>query len=311
MSAAQVDGVRHADRRALVALVLGAMCIGLAPVWVRWSEVGPAATAFYRIVLGLPFLALWAARERVSGTVHPTVLDLRWSLAGGVCFAIDLTLWHASIHFTSVANATLLANFAPLFVTLGAWLLLGDRVGRGFFVGMGLAFGGAWLLTGASPATDARHLRGDALALATALFYGGYQLCVARLRRSWPPGRVLLWSSCASAPVLALLAGLLGEAFWPRTWTGWGAMVGLALTAQVLGQGLITLGFARLPAAYLSLTLLVQPLVATAAGWVLFGERLTAWQVLGGLILLAGLYVARIRRGESSPRKTVPRSLQA
>lgn len=301
---------RTQERRALTALVLGATLIGLAPIWVRWSEVGFAATAFYRLALGLPCLLVWAGRERPRPVSAPSRGELGWALAAGICFAIDLTLWHASIRMTSVANATLLANFAPIFVTLGAWLFLRDRVNRIFFIGMALALVGAWLLTGASLATHPGRWLGDALALGTAIFYGGYQLCVARLRRSWSPGRVLLWSSCASTPVLAVFALSLGEDLVPRTLSGWGVLLGLALTAQVLGQGLITLGFARLPAGYLSLTLLVQPFVATYAGWWIFHERLDWSQAVGGMILIAGLYVARLRRGESSRPAEAPRNLQ-
>lgn len=289
-------GAPPADLRGLLALLTGAACIGFAPIWVRWSEVGPVATAFYRVALALPFLALWSWSERPPAT--PPVPAGRdplapWAIAGGACFALDLAAWHLSIRYTTVANATLLANFAPIIVTLGAWLFLHERVARRFFLGMAIAFAGAWLLTGASFGADPQRLRGDLLGLLTALFYGGYQLCVARLRRVLGPGRVLWTSSLVSTPLLALMALAAGESLWPDTARGWWILAGLALTAQVLGQGLITYGFAHLPAGLSSLTLLLQPLVAVVTGWLLLGEVMSPGQVVGGIVLVLGLQVAR------------------
>lgn len=296
------SSARSDATRALFALIAGAVCIGFAAIWVRWSEVGPIATAFHRLLLALPILAIWAFAERKRGD-HPSRVQesgtsrtlAAWTIAAGVLFAVDLAAWHLSIRLTTVANATLLGNFAPIFVTLGAWLFLREPVGSRFVTGMALAFVGAWLLTGARFDGPSGRLRGDLLALVTAVFYGGYQLSVARLRRELPPGRILLWSSVVCTPVLGLMALAAGETIRPGTVRGWGVLVGLSLTAQILGQGLITYGFAHLPAGYSSLTLLVQPVVAAAAGWCLFGEALTVPRALGGGIVLAGLLLARRR----------------
>jgi drug/metabolite transporter (DMT)-like permease len=308
------EDTRAADRspltfetRGLLALVTGAVCIGFAAIWVRWSEVGPIATAFHRLALALPFLALWAYRERPKPpTVTTPVPDpnpplppsasgtpTRWILAAGVLFALDLSAWHISILHTTVANATLLGNLAPIFVTLGAWIFLRERVKPRFFLALAIALAGAWLLTGARLGGPPQQLRGDLLALITAVFYGGYQLCVARLRRSLPPGKILFWSSVVCAPVLGVLALAAGEPLWPTTLRAWGVLLGLTVTAQLLGQGLITYGFAHLPAGFSSLTLLVQPIVAAFAGWWIFSESLTPLRALGGLNVLLALLHAR------------------
>ncbi|MBX3744784.1 MAG: DMT family transporter [Verrucomicrobiae bacterium] len=296
------------DVRGWAALIGGAVCIGFAPIWVRWSEVGPIATAFHRVALALPLLVLWAARERSrpAATRHSNPRRPGWAFAAGAFFAIDMAAWHLSIRYTSVANSTLLANLAPIFVTLGAWIFLRERVGRRFTAGMILALLGAWCLTGASLQTDPNRLRGDLWGLATALFYGGYQLCVARLRRDTAAGRVLFWSSLVSAPLLGIIAWSLGETMLPASPRGWLVLLGLALTAQVFGQGLITYGFAHLPASLSSLVLLLQPLVATLAAWMLLGERLGIAQLLGGAILLAGIQVARSRPAPPAPSSQFP-----
>lgn len=284
---------RAIESRALAALILGAVCIGFAPLWVRWSETGPVATAFHRLLLALPALALWAARERGTPRAHWSGADRAWVAAAGAFFALDLAAWHLSIRFTTVANATLLANFAPVFVTLGAWVFLKEKANPRFAIGMGFSLGGAWLLTGASLMTNPSHVKGDILGLITAAFYGGYQLCVARLRRHHSPGQILFLSSLACIPLLWAFALGLGERILPVSKNGWLVLLGLAITAQVFGQGLITYGFAHLPASYSSLTLLVQPFVAAVAAWGLLSEAMNARQILGGVVLLAGLVLAR------------------
>ncbi|MBL9134264.1 MAG: DMT family transporter [Verrucomicrobiales bacterium] len=294
------------EPRGLAALIVGAILIGFAPIWVRWSEVGSAATAFWRLAFALPILGIWAARER-RDPAPPSRHWWVWMLAAGVCFALDLSAWHLSIRLTTVANATLLGNLAPIFVTIGAWFFLSERVGHSFFTGMTVALLGAWLLTGAKPGMDPARLRGDFFGVATALFYGAYQLCVARLRRDLGSGRLLLGSSLASTPVLACIALALDEKFIPDTARGWGVLMGLSLTAHVLGQGLITYGFAHLPAGLSSLTLLIQPLVATFAGWWLFQESLGALQMAGGALLLTGLYLARRSKPRDTAREQKPR----
>lgn len=290
--------------RGLLSLLAGAACIGFAPLWVRWSEVGPVATAFHRLLLALPFLALWSVRERPRSQPHPrsrpgeTTREVMrsavwpWVFGAGIGFALDLSAWHLSIRYTTVADATLLTNLAPIFVTLGAWVLLGERVGRRFGAGMVVALIGAWLLTGASLRVDPARWRGAVFGVVPAVFYGCYQICVARLRREWPAGRLLLWSSVISTPVLAMLAVSAGEMLWRPSLRGWLVVAALAVTAQVMGQGLITYGFAHLPAGYSSLTLLFQPLVATAAGWWLLGEPVSGGQAMGGAILLGGMWLA-------------------
>jgi drug/metabolite transporter (DMT)-like permease len=126
----------------LLALFVGAFCIASSAIWVRLSELGPVATAFWRVALALPLLWAWAAR--VSLTDHLEAgRRFGWPLAAaGVCFAGDLALWHGSIVLTSVANATLLANFAPVFVTLAVWLLSGRRPHARFLLALAVALAG-------------------------------------------------------------------------------------------------------------------------------------------------------------------------
>ena len=278
---------------ALVALFAGAIGIAFAPIFVRLSEVGPVATALWRLALALPLLALWMAlqeRGRKQGATRPA-----WPMAllAGVFFAADLAVWHWSIRLTSVANATFLANLAPVAVTLGAWVLLGERARPVFFAGMLLSLAGAALLMGANLGGPGSVLLGDGLGMLTAVFYAGYQLCVKRLRDTQSTARIMFASGAACATVLLPLALLMGEAILPASPAGWGVLLGLALVCQLAGQGLITWAVAHLAASFSSVSLLLQPVAAAGFAWLLFGEALAALQWFGAAAVLAGIWLAR------------------
>jgi drug/metabolite transporter (DMT)-like permease len=281
------------DRSALVALVAGAVGIGFAPIFVRLADVGYTAAAFWRVALALPVLALlWAPRRRVLRGGEPP--RRHWMLLCGVFFAADLAVWHQSIAHTSVANATLMANLSPVFVTAASIALFGERINARFVGGLALALAGCALLVAHSFTISAQTVLGDLLGVLAAVFYAGYLLGVSRVRRHASAEEVMWWSTLATALVLLPAMLLAGDTVWPASAGGWGVLLGLALVSQVLGQGLIAWGMAHLPAAFSSVSLLVQPVAAAVLAWLLLAEPFGAVQALGGAIVLAGIVACRL-----------------
>lgn len=277
------------DRGALALLVLGALALGFAPIFVRLSDVGPVATAFWRILLALPVFALGG-----NGSAHrPTARDHLGLALAGICFAGDLATWHWSIHLTSVANSTLLANMAPLFVALIAWTALHERISRGFVAGLGVALLGVVLLMGGDVALGPDYLAGDALALITALFLSGYIVIVKQLRARLSTAAIMTWSGATTALVLLIVSLASGETLVAPGWHGWAVLIGLALISQAGGQGSIAYALAHLPAAFSSLVLLIEPVAAALFAWVLLAEPMSAPQLAGGVVILVGIALAR------------------
>lgn len=287
---------RSGSRLALLALMTGATGIAFAPIFVRVSEVGPVTTAFYRLLFALPLLWLWSSIERNSNQtalLPQSAGDYRDLALAGLLFAADLAVWHWSIHLTSVANATLLANASPIFVTVGARLLFSERIYPAFVLGMLLAFSGVVVLMGASLDLAPQHLLGDALALLTAVFYAGYQLTLKHLRGAFSTATIMSWSGLTTCLALWPMAWLSGEPLLAETVRGWVILVGLAWVAQVLGQSLIAYAFAHLPASFSSVGLLLQPVIAALLAWGLLNEPLQPMQALGGVVVLFGIVMAR------------------
>jgi drug/metabolite transporter (DMT)-like permease len=281
---------------ALIALLGGAVGIAFAPIFVRLSELGPSATAFWRLALALPPLWLWMGLEgrRTVAPRQPSCgADYRRLVAAGLFFAADLAVWHWSIKLTSVANATLLANATPIFVTFAAWLWFAERFTPTFICGMATAMAGVTILAGASFRLSIQHLLGDGLGLLTAFFYAGYILAVKDLRDDFSAATIMTWSGVVSAIALLPVTLLFGEGLTAFTARGWAVLVGLALVSHVGGQGLIAYALAHLPAAFSSVGLLLQPAVAALFAWIILGESIGPWQALGGAVVLAGIVLAR------------------
>ncbi len=305
-------------RAGLIALFAGAFCIASSAVWVRLSELGPVATAFWRVALALPVLWAWACwmsveAHRLAGR------RFGWPLAAaGACFAGDLALWHGSIVLTSVANATLLANFTPIFVTIALWLLYAQRPSGRFMVALAVALIGTMVLVGASAsappaagmstaAGGSSRLLGDALGIGTAMFYAAYQLLLNRVRSQVSTASVMAWSSIVCAALLLPIALASGESLWPGSLHGWSILLGLALVSHVAGQSLIAYAIAHLTPTLASTGLLLQPVVAACFAWVVLHEAVGTQQFIGGAIVLVGIWLAT-RSDSAGPPRTAHRA---
>jgi drug/metabolite transporter (DMT)-like permease len=221
--------------------------------------------------------------------------------AAGLAFAGDLAFWHTSIKLTSVANSTLLANLASIFVTLAVWLFLRQKPTGTFLAGLAAALAGVAMLVKTSLEFSASALLGDALGVVTAMFYAAYILAVKGLRdRGETALRLMAMTSTLTAVVLLPVALASGEPMLPHMAYGWTILLGLALISHAAGQGLIAYALAHLPATFSSVGLLLQPVIAAFFAWALLAERVVPLQIAGAVVVLIGIYLAR--RGSTRER---------
>jgi len=276
-------------QRAFLVLVLGAVLIGLVPIGVRLCSLHPLAVGFWRFAIAVPLLWWWS--RSLTRSAKPARARGLLVLTG-VLFACDIACYFVAIHATTVANATLLSNCAPVFVAIGVALTVGGLPTRLALVATAVALGGIVLLVGER--FERGHLLGDALGLVSAGFYGAYQLAVTALRRDQPAVRVMLWVAGVGAVALGGACVVAGIPLWPTRGVDWAILVGLALVTQIGGQGAITWAMAHLAPMFSSVVLLVQPVVAAALAWWLFADGgMGRWQLLGGILVLVGIVLAR------------------
>jgi drug/metabolite transporter (DMT)-like permease len=296
MAAAPALPVAAVSRWPAVALFAGSALLAFGPLLVRMAEssggTGPVASAFWRMALAAPVLVAVALFLRSRDRERTRLAQLPWGLAlgAGAFFAADLTAWHLGIVRTTMANATLFANTTAFMLAGWAMLVRRERPGRSTLQALLLALAGGLLLFGTSAQISPAHLAGDFLSLTAAAFYTGYLLVVMRLRGALSTSTVLAMSTLASAALLLPAALLAPGGFWP---TDWRPVLGLAVSSQLAGQGLMVFASGRLPAFVVGIGLLVQPLVSAAAGWMIFGEALGPVELAGAAMIAAALVLVR------------------
>ena len=273
------------------ALVVGAVAMGASPIFVRLADVGPYASAFWRVALALPALYAWT-RLAESGT-GPTQRFGAATILAGLAFTGDLFFWHLSIVTTRVANATFFATTAPIWVVVFGWLILGERAQAKTLAGLALC-----LLGGAALLAQSLHVRpagaiGDLFGIATGVFFGHYFLAVKAARGRSSAARVTFEATAITAALLFLVALALEPTILPYSVKGAAALLAMAWISHAGGQGLLAVALGRLPAAFSSLVIFLEAIAAAGFAYLLLGELVSLVQALGGLTILAGIYVAR------------------
>lgn len=280
---------------ALAALAGGVVTLGLSPIMFRLSVLGPSASAVHRVLLALPFLALWMYLEQRGRHQLFNLPRRDWLILilSGVLWTGDLVFWHWGLTLTTIANCNLISMVGPIFVTLGAWLLFREHITPGFVAGLALALGGAGALTIASAELGMKHILGAGLAMGAAACFAGYLLAVKRLRSGLPTGTIMFFTCLFSLPGLVVSSLVSGETMIAPTLAGWAALLALALVGQVGGQAFIAIALKRVPASLTSAAMMIQPFLAIFFGWLILGESATLFQLAMGLVVLCGIVIAQ------------------
>lgn len=281
---------------AFAALCLGAVAMGISPVFVRFAnaDVGPFASAFWRVCLALPVLYAWMRLEEARAPADaPRRSFSRATVLAGLAFTGDLFFWHLSILNTTVANATFFATTAPIFVVLVVWLVLRERVASATWLGLFLCLLGGAALIGQSLQVDPGRIRGDLYGIATAAFFGLYFVFAGRARARSGAARVTFEASLITSAALFLVAVAFDDRVLPHTLPGIAALLAMAIISHAGGQGLLSVALGRLPPVFSSLVIFLEAVAAALFGWMILGEPLTLIQSLGGLFILLGIWTAR------------------
>ena len=275
-------------------LALGATLIGFAPIFVKWSDLSPSWILFYRMLLTLPFLVLLNLfiNKRFSFKVRnkSTIIYTAIASAG---FTIDLILWHWSMGITSVSNATIIINSAPIFVAFLTFLIFKQRLEKNFLISFLITYAGIVGLIFFSNNYANGKVIGDLMCLLAAFFYAIYLLVISRLGKE-SSLTIIFYTTffCClfSLPFAFIESGLS----MPSTKFEWTNLLLLALLCQFGGQFLITYGISNISASNGSIGLLLQPLTATILAAYIFNELINTSQLVFIFIALFGIYLARL-----------------
>ena len=275
---------------AYLALGMGVLALSFSAMFVRWANAPGPVTAFYRLFLSIIMLLPFFI-PRVGGNASIRTSAIWFPLLAGVFTAGDLALWTSSLSYTTAANATLLGNTAPLWVALGAWLIFQQKLSTAFWRGLAITLTGTFLIMGTDFILHPRFGIGDAMAIFTGFFYGGYFLFTEKSRVHFD-SIVHVWLVGLGASVSLFVI----NAAFQNPLTGydsntWLVFFATALVSQLIGYMALAYALGHLPASIVAPTMVLQPVVTALLAIPLLREIPSVWQGLGGVIALIGIYI--------------------
>ncbi len=278
----------------MAALGIAVLAVSTSAILIRFSAAPSLVKAFYRVLFTVGLLAPVAVlrhRSAISGLPRRQLLAAG---ATGIALAVHFAAWFESLEWTSVAASVTLVQSQPLFVALGAFLLLDERLNR--LIALGIAVAVAGMVTMTVPGatlTGARPIYGNALATLGALMAAAYVLAGRSLRQriALVPYVTVVYTVCAG--MLLLFAVGDGATVWlgsypPREW---GLFLAMAVGPGLLGHTVINWALEHVESSVVSVTLLGEPVGSTLLAVVLLGEVPGLWTVVGGAVVLTGIYL--------------------
>jgi len=292
------------QRRAYLSLGLGVFAIGWSALLVRWAGTAGMVSAFYRLAIAAILLSAWRA---ISSPTHapPTPEARRAAIIAGIFFGVDLALFNTAVMTTTAMDATLLGSNSPIFVALGGWLMYRERPTARFWMGFLIAIVGVTSIVGADILVHPSFGLGDVFAVAGAACYGVYLLFIQRSRVGMDSLTFSIYATSIGALCVLPICLITGQKMIGFSATSWAALVGLALVAQVGGHWLVAHSMGRLPATSSSIVLLGQAPMTALLAWPLLDERPRPGQILGGVLVLAGIMVVNLTRQQPEPTEPI------
>ncbi|SEV99906.1 DMT family transporter [Natrinema salifodinae] len=281
------------------ALAVAVFAASTSAILVRWSAAPSSVAAFYRVCFTTALVAPLALARHRRAFARLSRRDLAGAVVAGVALAVHFAAWFESLDHTSVAASVTIVQSQPIFVALGAALLLGERVGRATVAGIAVAVVGGAAMSlgdaGRAPLSDAT-LYGNALALLGAVTVAGYVLAGRSIRQRVPlfPYVTVVYGVCTA--VLLLVVGAQGHAYVGYPAREWLLFLGLAVGPGIVGHTVSNWVLEHLESVVVSVAWLGEPVGATLLALALLGEVPDAITVVGGVVVLAGIAVTTLDR---------------
>ncbi|RPI86819.1 MAG: DMT family transporter [Chloroflexi bacterium] len=287
-----------------LALLSGILALGFSAIFVRWANAPAPVMGVYRLAIAALFLTPFYLRNnRKNGKLRKEFLI--FPVGAGLLTAFDHGLFNLSISYTTAGNAALLSNTSPLWVALVAWLFFKEKLKRGFWVGLILALFGAIIVLGSDFLLHPQLGIGDLIALASAGFYAGYYL-ITQLGRERIDTLTYIWivevTACAGLLVWSLISRAPLTGYPVKTYL---AFIGAGLFSQTVGYLSVAYALGHLPASMVAPTMIGQPIVTALIAVPILNEVLTPVQLIGGGVVLAGIYLVHKSRQRAAAEERV------
>lgn len=293
--------MKYIEKHPMIMIVIGILGISLSAIFVKYSTAPSAITAAFRLCWTVLLMSpvVWGKRDVREELLHVSKKEFVLSVLSGLFLAIHFVLWFESLQHTSVASSTSIVCTEVIWVALGFCLFLKGRLSKKAMFSIGITFVGSLLIAYADSSSGSVHLYGDFLALVAAIAVAVYTLIGRIVRKSVSTNvyTYVVYSSCA----LVLLMTCLIQEYRLFDYGMSAVVVGLLLSvfSTILGHSIFSWCLKYFSPAFVSASKLCEPVVAAIMAGILFGEMPVVLQVIGGAMIIGGVYYySRIEREE-------------
>lgn len=286
-----------------LALAIGVLCLSMSAIFVRTAQAPGIVTSFYRMTTAALIL-IPVILVRTKGKIN---FDKRWllaPLAAGFITALDHGAWSTAIAYTSIANANLINFIAPVWVALVSWFFWKQKLPVWFWIGLAFVIAGMTFVFGSNLLLHPSFSKGDALALLSSFFFAGYYLITQKARSqvdALTSTGLIAAGSAVTLLVICLVSGAPLTGYAPSTWA---LFIMAGLVSQICGYFCMTYALGHIPASIVSPTMIASPVISSLLAIPIAGEGLSIFQITGGLLVFAGIYL--VNKNQSTEPVSLP-----
>lgn len=283
-----------------IPIIIGVISVSLSAIFVKLATADAGVIAFYRMLFSVLMMLPVFLWKYVGELKELSKKDWIYSSLAGIFLAFHFILWFESLNYTSVASSTVLVTMQPLFAFLGTYLFFGERISRKTMLAGSIAIIGSALISWGDFKISGSALYGDILALIACALITGYLLFGQDVRQRLSLMTYTMVVYSMSVVTLFFYVVLKGESFGPYPQTEWFWFILLALIPNLLGHNLFNWAVKWVSTNVISIAILFEPVGAAILAMFIFKEYVTLTQVVGGLIVLAGitLFVVDLKKIE-------------
>ena len=297
----------------LLVLFLGKVTISLTPLFLKVSvrEISVASTLFNRLWIAsivlffLNSISQFIQRKSSQEDLPHLKMSQPYSgtnllllVAMVVCHLLGRFLWTLSLTKTSIASATILTCFSPVFTALGGWLFLNQKFDRRFIVGLTIALiGGMTLGIDDFLASSQSNFIGDLTAIISCIFFAASLLILDKIRKSLSSLDILLVRCAISTLLISPFVFFLEDPIFPISVWGWLSVICMAVVCEAFGHGVMVYSVEKFSSSFVSIFFLLEPALTMVFSWLILADPLSLFNVLALGIVSQGLYVAKTGKG--------------
>ncbi len=287
-------------KKSYIFLLLGAILISFSPVLIKDAGTPGTTTVFYRLCFGTVILIIPFTLSRIKSKEALKPKGIVLAAVAGLCLAIDMALWATGIMVSNAAMPTLVGNLAPLWVGIGAYLFFKERQSSKFWIGLIVAFIGVTFLIIQDLFQPNGIFKGLIFGLLAGIFYAAFMLFVQTGRKQLNTISFLFISSLSTTIFLGIFMLLQGLEFTGFSVKAWILFIIMGICIQAGAWFLINFAQGYLSASVVTPTLLIQPVLAGIIAFFMLGEELSIWQIMGGVIVIIGIYTVHFTKQKKS-----------